>query len=539
MAQSHSRYGLMSGGVSLARGATFFPALVSHVRHPLTVEAARTILRRRLERRAADFLSLMRRSVYGHRGSPYGPLLRRAGCEYGDVATMVQRDGVEGALQRLLREGVYLTVAETNGSRPAIRGTVQVAANLARLRTPAWLVKEPTAPDGSLRRVALYRAMLADTAVSATLFIDARQGARWHHATWNFVRLSTNILWLMRLTGPGYSPDRWFTRVKPERFPTHRRVARLARWLAAIVGARIPVPEYSSVDDPSPIIDWMTERRQAGGTPHLQSTVSALIGLAQETLRRGRDLEGVQLLPSGEPLTASRLAALRSAGAEVVPAYGAKEAGQIAWGCLAPTVSDDMHLTDDRFAVIQPGAQGNVVGLPPGAMLFSSLRAAWPLVLLNVSLGDQAVMERRDCGCPLGRAGFQAHVRDVRSFDKLKVASFAIGPAALVQFMEQVLPRRFGGAPSDFQLVEEDAQVVAGHQRIRLLVHPRVGPVDAQAATEAFLNLVRASGSPVDDIWQDARWFSVERQAPHETGGGKVYHVHRMTRGGAGRDHRG
>ena len=63
--------------------------------------------------------------------------------------------------------------------------------------------------------------------------------------------------------------------------------------------------------------------------------------------------------------------------------------------------------------------------------------------------------------------------------------------------------------------------------------------MDAQAATEAFLNLVRASGSPVDDIWQDARWFSVERQAPHETGGGKVYHVHRMTRGGAGRDHRG
>ena len=110
MAQSRSRYGLMSGGVSLARGATFFPALVSHVRHPLTVEAAQTILRRRLERRAADFLSLMRRSVFGHRGNPLGPLLRRAGCEYGDVAAMVQRDGVEGALQRLLREGVYLTI---------------------------------------------------------------------------------------------------------------------------------------------------------------------------------------------------------------------------------------------------------------------------------------------------------------------------------------------------------------------------------------------------------------------------------------------
>jgi hypothetical protein len=278
----------------------------------------------------------------------------------------------------------------------------------------------------------------------------------------------------------------------------------------------------------------MTERRRAGGTPHLQSTVSALVGLAQETLRRGRDLEGVQLLPSGEPLTAARLAALRSAGAEAVPAYGAKEAGQIAWGCLAPTVSDDMHLTDDRFVVIQPGTEGEHVGLPPDALLFSSLRAAWPLVLLNVSLGDQATVERRDCGCPLGRSGFQVHVRDVRSFDKLKVASFTIGPASLVQFMEQVLPGRFGGAPTDFQLVEEDAQVVVGHQRIRLLVHPRVGPVDTREVTDAFLNVVRASGSPVDDIWQNPRWFSVERQAPLESDGGKVYHVHRMTGENAG-----
>jgi hypothetical protein len=526
----------MSGGVSLARGATFFPALVSHLRQPLTVEAARAILRRRLERREADFLSLMRGSVFGNRPSPYRPLLERAGCEYGDLAAMVQRDGVEGALERLLREGVYLTVAETKGSRPAVRGSVRVAADLVRLRTRAWLVNEPTAPDGASRWAGLYRAMLADTAVSATLFIDARRGATWHHATWNFVRLSTNILWLMRLTGPGYSPDRWFTRVDPARFPAHRRLARLARWLAARAGARIPIQEYSPLEDPTPIIEWMTERRRTGGTPHLQSTVSALVGLAQETLRRGRDLEGVQLLPSGEPLTSARLAALRAAGAEVVPAYGAKEAGQVAWGCLAPTAADDMHLSDDRFAVIQPGAQGSRVGFPPNALLFSSLRAAWPLVLLNVSLGDQAVIERRSCGCPLGRAGWQAHVRDVRSFDKLKVASFAVGPAALVQLIEQVLPGRFGGAPTDFQLVEEDADVVAGHQRIRLLVHPRVGPVDAGEATEAFLGVVRASGALVDDMWQNPRWFSVERRAPHETVDGKVYHVHRMTRVDAGSD---
>lgn len=521
---------MVSGGVgALARGATFFPALGLHLRQPLTVQAARVIVRRRLERREADFLSLMRRNVFGNRASPYLPLLRRSGCEYGDLAAMVQKDGVETALQRLLHEGVYLTVAEIKGNHPAVRGNVEVAADLARLRTPAWWVSEPSGPDGAPRWTALYRAMLTDAAVSAILFIDARGGAAWHHATWNFVRLSTNILWLLRLTGPGYSPDRWFTRIDPAQFPTHRAIARLTGWLAAAVGGRIPPPQYASQENPEPIIEWIVERRRAGGTPHLQSTASALVGLAQTALRLGHDLDGVQLLPSAEPLTPARLTALRAAGATAVSSYGAKEAGQIAWGCVRPTASDDMHFTDDRFAMIQPGTHGDRTGLAPNALLFSSLRAAWPLVLLNVSLGDQATIERRDCGCPLGEAGWNVHVRDVRSFDKLKVASFALDPAALVKLLEQELPARFGGAPTDYQILEEDAEVVAGHQRIRLLVHPGVGPVDTRAVTEAFLNTTRASGPLIDAIWRDPRWLSIERRAPHVSAGGKVYHVHRMT----------
>ena len=522
--------------MDLLRGTTFVPALMAHLRDPLTVEASRAIVRRRLEHRTEDFLVLMRRSVFGDRRSPYLPLLRAAGCEEGDLAALVHRDGVDGALGRLLRAGVYLTVAELKGNRPAVRGEVRVAAELRRLRTRAWWVDEPAAPDGSSRRTALYRAMLADTAVGATLFIAARGGAAWHHAVWNFSRLAGgNLLWLTRMTGPGYKPERWFTRADPARFPVHRRLARLASWLTAPTGAGIPDQEYASLEDPSVLLEWMTRVRRAGGTPHVQSTVTALVSLAQEAVRRGRDLEGVQLLPSGEPLTPARLTALRASGAEAVPAYGAKEAGLVGWGCLAPMASDDMHLTDDRFAVIQPGTAGHEGGFPPGALFFTSLRAAWPLVLLNVSLGDQAVMERRDCGCPLGDAGWQAHVRDVRSFDKVKVASFALDPAALIHLLEETLPRRFGGTPADFQLVEEDAQVVAGHHRVRLLVHPRLGRVDARAATEAFLNVVRGSSPMIDAMWREPPWFTVERQPPHESAGGKVYHVHRMTHADTGR----
>ena len=115
-----------------------------------------------------------------------------------------------------------------------------------------------------------------------------------------------------------------------------------------------------------------------------------------------------------------------------------------------------------------------------------------------------------------------------------------IGPAALVRFLEQDLHAEFGGAPGRFQLVEEDAQVVAGHQRDPA---PRPSPGGTGGRSGGHRSVPeprpghRAPRSTTSG--KTRAWFSVERQAPHETGGGKVYHVHRMTRGGSGRDHRG
>src|SRR5262245_14042317 len=349
-----AKYGLATGYAStkdFLRLATFPSAVIAHLRRPLSLEAARVIVRRRLERRSEDFLALMRRCVFGDRRSPYLPLLRAAGCEEGDLTALVRRDGLEGALQRLLQAGVYLTMAELEGDRPAVRGNVRVVVGRARLRALAWWVDESVAAGDSQQ--ALYRAMVTDTAVGATLFIAARGGTTWHHA------LSGDLLWFIRLTGPGYSPERWFTRVDAAALPVRRRLVQFASWLAARRGAQIPMLEYASLEDPSVILDWINRVRRSGGTPHLRGTTTALVSLAQEAVRRGSDLERVQRLSSGEPLTPARLSVLRAAGAEVVPAYGAKEAGLVGWGCLASIACDDMHLTDDRFAVIQPGADGH------------------------------------------------------------------------------------------------------------------------------------------------------------------------------------
>jgi hypothetical protein len=93
-------------------GGRFLRQLPSFLHHPVTLEEARATLRRRLENREADFLTLVKRAIYEHPPSPYRALLQFAGCEYGDLDRLVRHEGVEGALRALCDKGVYLTIDE-------------------------------------------------------------------------------------------------------------------------------------------------------------------------------------------------------------------------------------------------------------------------------------------------------------------------------------------------------------------------------------------------------------------------------------------
>ena len=71
--------------------------LPGFLRNTITLEDARRLVREGIEAREENFLLLVRRGVYGHPGSPYHWLLRRAGCEYGDLLALVRRHGLEDA----------------------------------------------------------------------------------------------------------------------------------------------------------------------------------------------------------------------------------------------------------------------------------------------------------------------------------------------------------------------------------------------------------------------------------------------------------
>jgi hypothetical protein len=170
--------------------------------------------------------------------------------------------------------------------------------------------------------------------------------------------------------------------------------------------------------------------------------------------------------------------------------------------------------------------------MPHGALLVSSLRPTAPLVLLNASMGDAAILEPARCGCPLTALGWTTCLRNIVSFEKLTGEGMTFHDTDVVRILDETLPARFGGGPGDYQLVEDETS--DGRSRLRLLVHPHVGPVDAGVVAETFLSALRAPGGArgvAALVWRATGILEVERRVPEATRAGKVLHVHRAPRG--------
>jgi len=80
----------------------------------------------------------------------------------------------------------------------------------------------------------------------------------------------------------------------------------------------------------------------------------------------------------------------------------------------------------------------------------SSLRRTAPLIFLNVSLGDGATPERRQCGCPMEAHSWTPRLRDVRSFGALTP-----GDAAHQRLLAQAQQTMGEIAQSRWMLIEE------------------------------------------------------------------------------------
>jgi hypothetical protein len=469
--------------------------------------------------------------------NPYRQLLRLAGCEHGDLERLVRQEGLEGALSGLYRAGVYLTVDEQKGRRPAQRGSRVVHVDPPLLRNPRLATDIAAATSGSRgprTPVSIDLAFLHERAASATLAWTPRGVHGWRNALWE-IPGSGALMHVLRLAAMGIVPERWFSQVDPAtaglhpRYRWSERALRVGGWLA---GIPIPRPRYVPLDEPLPIVHWMAGVLERGQTPHLETFPSSAVRVCQAALGAGIGLEGAHFSLIGEPFTPARQAVIRSVGAEAVSRYGTVECPAIGWGCLNPTVADDHHHSHDFWPVIQPGADGASSQLPATALLVSSVMPSSPMILINASVGDQAEFLDHACECPLAGLGWPRHLRNIRSFEKLTAGGMTFFDTDIIRALEEVLPRRFGGAPTDYQLLEQED--FDGRPALRLLVHPSVGPVEADAVADVFLSAL-GEGSGVERVmttqWRQARLLRVERRPPLATPGGKIQHLHQAAPG--------
>ena len=499
--------------------------LPAYLRTPLTAAECRTMVRQRLEQRETDFLNLMRRAVFNNPDSPYQPLMRMAGCEYSDLVRLTHREGLEDTLRRLWREGVYLTVDEFKGRRPIVRGRVTIPCQNDQLRNPLVLPSFLASTSGSrgrATRVRLDMACIRERAVNMYLGLEARGGANWRNAVWSAPGIAP-LLWY---SGYGRPADRWFMQIDPASFTWRSqrgKSIRLLIWVSRLAGVPLPWPEYAPANNPQPILRWMQESLAKGAVPHLFGAPSAAVGLCEMAEQLGVSLQGARFTVTGEPVTAARLAAIRRAGGDPVPDYGSADTGgSLTCGCLAPEAPDDVHFFADLHALIQADA----APFPRNALLITSLRDTAPFILLNVSMGDCATVTARRCGCPLERLGWPIHLKQIRSFEKLTALGVTFEDGEIIPLLEEMLPRTFGGGPTDYQLEEEES--ADGAPRLNLRVRPSVGDIDAEAVVKFFLEEIGKSSEikrNMAAIWRQAGLLRVVRGEPRRTSSGKILHL--------------
>ena len=98
----------------------------------------------------------------------------------------------------------------------------------------------------------------------------------------------------------------------------------------------------------------------------------------------------------------------------------------------------------------------------------------------------------------------------------------------VIRVLEETLPARFGGEPTDYQLLERSDDE-SGRPALRLRVHPRLGSIDDRAVVDAFLDAI-GSGDGGERLmglqWRRGGVLAVEREPPARTGSGKILHLH-------------
>jgi len=488
------------------------------------------LIREQLRRRETNFLEMVRHAVFGNPRNPYHRMFQLAGCSRDDLERSVKRDGLETALAQLRDEGVYLSHAEFKGQQPIVRNGRQIPSTAASFLNPRAGGHYLTSSSGSRSQgVSSPRSIeqqLYGEAWSGILDKEFDAGHRAQLSLGPILPSGWGVTQCVKASRRGHPVECWFTAGGSMKDSGHyRAVTRFLVAEARLMGHKVPFPVYLEEDDYSPAAEWIARRRGEGIAVKVSGMVSACARIAAAAGERGLDISGTLFLVGGEALTDSKRELFEVAGAEVFPNYYISEVGMVGHACRRMTSGNCVHISRDAVAVIPHVRQAPLADVEVPSLLFTPLLPHSPFALINAEMDDSGVLGVAKCDCSLSRLGLTGQISNIYSFGKLTGHGITLVGTDVVRILEELLPARFGGAASDYQLVEGET----GKQtEISLRVSPRTGVTSPEEVRRFFLAELRKlyGGSLASRVWNQAGAFRVVVAEPFTTASGKVLSLH-------------
>jgi hypothetical protein len=445
---------------------------------------------------------------------------------------------VEPALAKLYEAGVYVALDEFKGRRPIRRPGFELHVRARDFDNPL-LTAHYEGRSGGTRsagtRTKVDLGLLAHEAASELVALPGLDAAGRPLGIWRpALPITAALKSVLRHARIGLVAERWFSQSE---FRFSRRDWKswlFTRYVLAVSrrrGRPFPRPEYVPLSQPVMVARWLAQKCAEGAPAYLDVTVSSAVRVCLAARQHRLDISGTLFRVGSEPFTETRARIVAEAGGRAVCHYHLAEVGRLGVACTAPAAVDEVHVAADKVALLQ--RERSVGGATVGALFCSALHPAVPKVMVNVELGDYGVLGERACGCPFQDLGFHQHLHTVRSYEKLTSEGMHFMGTELVRLLEEILPNRFGGHPTDYQLLEE---VEDGLSRVSLVVSPRVGDIDATQVVSTVLEVL-AAATPGDGAaammagyWREAQTLRVVRGEPHATGAAKILPLHVIPR---------
>lgn len=520
-------------GSRLRNQSRYMVGLGHFLRDTVSPEQARRGIQEQLARRDTTFLDVLERGVYAHASSPYRKLLGHAGIRLGDVAQLVGDVGLDGALSRLYDAGVYLTLEEVRSRMPVRRGSLEFWIGETDLDNPLLGSHFEGVSSGSRsagRPVFIDFGRLEHESFHVSQMLEAHDLAGRPLALWRPTPPdSTGLNNLFRYTKIGGRLERWFSQSPPGPLAQGLRPTvllystLLTAWL---VGRPLQYPSFVPRSQAVAVARWLAEKRAQGTPGCVDTSASGATRICLDALEHGLDIADSTFVVAGEPYTAAKASVILRAGARGLDRYSLTEVGSVGFACANPLAIDDMHFAVDKVAVIQRDKVVGAADEQVAALIYTTLLPTASRLMLNTESGDYGELVDRECGCLLERLGLKTHLMGVGSYEKLTSEGVSFMRHELYELIEAVLPARFGGHATDYQLVEEEE---AGLPRVSILVSPEVGGVDERALIATVLDALGkhpVGGPRMANDWRHGQTLRVMRREPFASGSRKILPLH-------------